>query len=249
MNQPLIIAHRGASTLAPENTLSAVNLAWQIGARAVEIDVRLTRDRQIVAIHDANTWRLTRHFGYIRRRSLEQLRQLDFGRHKGSEWQGESIATLPQILDNLPQGKKLFIEIKGLPLIVPFLARLFKMFSFHNEQINFLAFNKRTLAAAKEYFPHKAVYMLYEYRLRRPRPVYFLRKIITAHLDGLDISASQAVNRRLVEAIQKEGKKLLVWTVDDAQEAKRLAALGVDGITTNRPAWLKEQLCPNGYND
>src|SRR5580704_14008797 len=88
------VAHRGASFDAPENTLAAVNLAWRQRADAVEIDVHLSRDGQLVVIHDYNTRRTTGVNRLVARQTLAELRALDAGRWKGLEWLDETIPTL-----------------------------------------------------------------------------------------------------------------------------------------------------------
>lgn len=245
---PLIIAHRGASYLAPENTLAALNLAWELGAEAVEIDIRLTRDRQIVLSHNATTWRMTREFKIIYCSTLSQLRKLDFGRLKGKEWAGERIATLAEVLATVPAKKKLIIEIKGGPRILPFIQDTLSSFSFTAGQIDFLAFNYRTAAGAKKMFPQKEVYFLYEIDRRLPSACYFIRKIEQANLDGLDISVHPLVDKAFVDQIKQSGKRVIVWTENDPQQAAKWIEMGVAGITTDRPGWLMQQLKSNLSN-
>ncbi len=108
-----IIAHRGASFDAPENTLAAIRLAWQQQADAVEIDVHLSRDRHLVAIHDFNTRKTTGRNRPVARQTLAQLRTLDAGQWKHPRWRGEKIPTLEEVLATVPPGKRLFIEIKA----------------------------------------------------------------------------------------------------------------------------------------
>jgi len=97
-----IIAHRGASHDAPENTLAAVNLAWQQNADAVEIDVHLSRDGQIVVIHDENTRKTAGLNKNVSEQTLAELRRLDVGRWKGRQWAGEKIPVLAEVLGALP---------------------------------------------------------------------------------------------------------------------------------------------------
>ena len=106
-----IIAHRGASYDAPENTLASVNLGWQRGADAVEVDVFLTKDQKIVALHDKNTKRTTGHDGLVHEMTWDQLRHLDAGSWKNKKYQDEPIPLLSQILETIPKGKYLVIEI------------------------------------------------------------------------------------------------------------------------------------------
>src|SRR5206468_3776404 len=107
-----IIAHRGASHDAPENTLSAVKLAVEQEADAIEVDVHLSRDHRVVVIHDDNT----RKIAGVKRKVCDQtwaeLQTLDVGQWKSARWKGERLADLAQVLAAVPSGKRLFIEVK-----------------------------------------------------------------------------------------------------------------------------------------
>src|SRR6266704_983821 len=107
-----IIAHRGASYDAPENTLPAIKLAWEQGADAVEIDVHLSRDGRIAVIHDEST----RKTGGVNKKVCDQawseLQKLDVGCWKDRNWAGTCIPSLEEVLATVPQGKRLFIEVK-----------------------------------------------------------------------------------------------------------------------------------------
>lgn len=96
----LIIAHRGESFDAPENTLAAIELAWKRGARAVEIDVHLSKDNHVVVFHDFNTKRLSGVNKNVRSQTLQQLRALDVGSWKGVHWKGEQIPEINDVLKN-----------------------------------------------------------------------------------------------------------------------------------------------------
>ena len=119
-----IIAHRGASAQAPENTLSAVKLAWQYPIESVEIDIRQTKDGRIVAMHDATILRTTGVDLTVSRHSSDDLRALDAGRLKGRRFTGQRIPFLEEILETVPRGRTLFIEIKTPPEILPTLRRV-----------------------------------------------------------------------------------------------------------------------------
>src|SRR5262249_52335116 len=114
-----IIAHRGASLDAPENTLASARLGWEQGADAVEVDVRQSRDGHIVVIHDAHTRRTARVRKRVRAHSLAELRALDVGRWKHRHFAGERIPTLNEVIETVPPGKRLFVEIKSGPECLP----------------------------------------------------------------------------------------------------------------------------------
>ncbi|MCA9017815.1 MAG: glycerophosphodiester phosphodiesterase, partial [Planctomycetaceae bacterium] len=114
-----IIGHRGASYDAPENTLASVNLAWQRNADAVEIDIYLTKDGKIVAYHDKTTKRIGGRDQAVNEQTLAELQTLDVGAWKNEKYKEERIPTLTQILKAIPAGKRLFIEIKCGPEVLP----------------------------------------------------------------------------------------------------------------------------------
>ena len=105
-----IIAHRGASHAAPENTLAAARLAWSENADAMEADFRLTADGQIVALHDETTRRVAGTAHVVAETSLAELQQLDVGRWKDPQFAGESPPTLGQLLETVPEGKRFLAE-------------------------------------------------------------------------------------------------------------------------------------------
>src|SRR5438132_8474709 len=110
-----LIAHRGAAHDAPENTLAAVHLAWQQKADAVEVDVQTSGDGRLVVIHDRSTRRTGRIGGKVCEQTLAELRLLDVGRWKGKQWTGQRIPTLEEVLATIPEGKRLFVELKCGP--------------------------------------------------------------------------------------------------------------------------------------
>ncbi len=94
----LIIAHRGESYDAPENTLASINLAWQRDADAVEIDVRLSKDNKVVVFHDKTTRRLGGRNESVKNQTLEELKELDVGSWKSEKYKNEKIPTLTEVL-------------------------------------------------------------------------------------------------------------------------------------------------------
>ena len=119
---PLIIAHRGASGTAPENTMEAFNLAWNLGADGIEGDFHLTHDGHIVAIHDADTGKVSggKIKFFVKKVTLKELQSIDVGSWKDKKYSGIRIPTLEQVIDSVPDGKKFFIEIKcGTEIMAP----------------------------------------------------------------------------------------------------------------------------------
>jgi glycerophosphoryl diester phosphodiesterase len=243
-----IIGHRGASHDAPENTLASIRLAWKQNADASETDVHLTKDGQIVVIHDFNTRRLGGRNRKVVDQTLAELKQLDIGRWKGEQWADERIPTLAEYLAEIPEGKRLFIEIKCGPEIVPRLVEVIRAARKRPEQTCLIGFSHEVMQAAKRELPQLKCYWIVELKRNRetgrwtPQLATLIRKAKDAGLDGIDFGDSPALDREFVSKVKQSGLGVYTWTVDSVQEAKRLEQAGVDGITTNRPGYLKESL-------
>ena len=243
-----IIAHRGASFDAPENTLAAVQLGWQQKADAVEIDVQMSKDKKIVVIHDDNTRKPAGVKKKVCDQSLAQLRTLDAGQWKGSQWTGEKIPTLEEVLDTIPDGKRLFIEIKCGPECLPEFAKVVKRSGKKAEQIVPIGFSLPTMALCKKKMPELETCWVAEFKRNwttgrwSPAPEHFIQQASNAGLDGLDLGARGPIDSTLVKQLKAARLKLYIWTVDAPLQARRLAEAGVHGIATNRPAWLREKM-------
>lgn len=243
-----IIGHRGASHDAPENTLASIRLAWKQNADASETDVHLSKDGQIVVFHDFNTRRITRRNRKVVDQTLAELKELDIGRWKGEQFAGERMPTLAEYLAEIPPGKRLFIEIKCGPEIVPRLAEVLHAAHNRPEQTCLISFSYDVMRAAKHELPELKCYWIIELKKDRtigvwmPRPLTVIHQAKAAGLDGIDFGDCPGLDREFVSQLKKSGLGVYTWTVDSVQEAKRLEAAGVDGITTNRPGFLKESL-------
>lgn len=244
----IFIAHRGESYDAPENTLAAINLAWQRDADAVEVDVHLSKDDEIVVIHDDNTEKFDGRYQKIKDLTLEELKRLDVGKIKGNQWINEQIPTLDQVLKTVPENKLLFIEIKCGAEILPELKNLIGRSKLLPDQVKLIGFEFDLMKNAKKIFDRLEICWVVniEYLEMMNSWQTELAKLITktsqANLDGLDFSVSKIIDKNVVDLIKDEGLKLYVYTVNDILEAKHLIEAGVDGITTDRAQWLKGQL-------
>lgn len=242
-----IIAHRGASFDAPENTLAAVNLAWRQRADAVEVDVHLSRDGRLAVIHDDNTRRTAGLRRKVARQTMAELGALDAGRWKDNGRFSEKIPALEEVLASVLPGRRVFIEIKSHGGVVPELARILKQSTCRPAQIVLICFSFPAMKILKQAFPDIEACWLAElkrhWRTRRfPDAAKLIEKINDAGLDGLDLKANKAITPAFVKKIHEAGLKLYAWTVDSEDDAKRLTEAGVDGITTNRPGWLRARL-------
>lgn len=244
-----IVAHRGASYDAPENTLASVNLGWEQDADAVEIDIRLSSDGRIVAFHDKTTKRTAGGRDVpIVDQAFAELRKLDAGSWKSPKYVGERIPTLSEILETIPNGKRLLIEIKAGREILPELKRVLDAGGKKPEQTALIGFSRETMQAAKREFPRSKVFWVVEVEQDeatgewRPAAAELARDAKRALLDGVNFGNSPAVGEEFVRTLKDAGLEVYVWTVNDPVQARRFRDLGVDGITTDRPGWLRKQL-------
>ena len=245
---PWIIAHRGASADAPENTLAAVRLAWEQGADAVEVDLRLTRDGQVVVLHDATTRRTADGELAVAGATLAQLRALDAGSFKGAAWRGEPIPTLREVLASVPPGRRIVLELKnGAELLGPLAADLAAAGAADGlplERVVLITFQEEVARLAKARLRAASVLWLADprrARLGEGLPQTVRRLVATASragLDGLHLCAHPGLHAGLVEEAHAARLSLFVWTVDHPAEAERLLRAGVDAITTDVPGTL-----------
>lgn len=243
-----LVAHRGESKDAPENTIAAFRLAWERGVRAIELDVHRTRDGALVVCHDADTKRVAGVERRIDQSTLAELRALDVGRWRGSQWEGERMPELGQVLATIPDGARCFIEIKVGPEAVPPLVDAVRASGKRPAQLVLISFQDEALAEAKRRLPELEAYLLSGFkqdestRAWSPSADELIRRARAIHADGLDLSSKGPVDAAFVRQVKHAGLAMHVWTIDDPEEVRRFVAAGVDGITTNRPAWIREQL-------
>ena len=224
MHIPKIIAHRGASGQAPENTLAAFQLALQQQADGIELDVMLTKDGQVVVIHDDTVDRTTDGSGRVKDLTLAELQALNAGN-------GEHIPTLQEVLAKLGGQCLLNIELKNyaspfdrLPVVV---AQMVKdaalvdsvIISTFNP-VNLPRFRWRCPGVKLGLLTVPGKASLWIWRL-------FRYDALHPHYEDVD--------QDLVSGVKAHSRQVNVWTVDDPDEICRLAALGVDSIITNYP--------------
>jgi glycerophosphoryl diester phosphodiesterase len=239
----IIIAHRGESYDAPENTHASVNLAWERDADAVEIDVRLTKDERIVVIHDKSTLRTGGTLKRISSNSYYNLLQVDVGKYKDNKWRNERIPLLDDMLQNIPGNKILFIEIKADDRIVEPLKSLIREKVIDPNKIKFIGFDINTMKLLKKTLPEIESYWIIEGMHYKSTSLLneSVKKCKAAGLDGLDVHARKYLTSEVIQSVKKAGLNIYTWTVDDPVRAIQLFRNGIDGITTNRAYWLKHR--------
>lgn len=243
----LLIAHRGESRDAPENTLAAFGLAWQRGAGAIECDVHCTRDGALAVIHDAGTRRIGGPRRAVAKQTAAEIHALDAGAWKHRRWAGERVPLLAEVLAATPAHGRVFIELKEGPESVPPLAQALRAAkNLRTAQVVLISFNAAALEAVARALPRHETALIVDARhwTRRGGIARAVARARSLGCGALDLEAHRRLDRRVVEAVHAAGLRVYVWTVDRAAMGRRLAAAGVDGLATNRCAWLAERLAP-----
>jgi len=233
--QVKIIAHRGASYLAPENTVAASRLAWELGADAVECDIYLTGDNKIIVCHDGTTKRTTGEDYRISETDSKTLRKLDAGSFKDVKYRGERLPFLKELIKTVPADKELVVEIKCKSEILPFLKKEIDRYR-KGRNFSFICFDFQTISDTKRIFPEYPCYWLCSNAALLEAT---FDKVPAADLEGISLSYA-IINESVIKKAGDLNLEVYSWTVDDPAEAKRLTGLGVKGITTNRPGWLNK---------
>ena len=240
--EPLIVAHRGASRDAPENTIPAFQLAWEQGADAIEGDFHLSKDGEIVCFHDANTERAAGTQLVVRQSTLAELKKLDVGASHGAAFKGTRIPTIAEVFATIPQGKKIFIEVKCGAEIIPTLLNEIDQSGLTQEQIVVISFNKQVIQQLKIKAPQYKASWLCSFNKQEtgeitPSLATVLKTLRQIQADGL--SSNTAVPASVIEAVSQQGYEWHVWTINDLNTASRMQALGVLSITTDVPGTMR----------
>ncbi|MGL6549566.1 glycerophosphodiester phosphodiesterase [Aeromonas hydrophila] len=219
-----IIAHRGASGLAPENTLKAIRLALALGAGAIEIDVQLA-DGELWVFHDRRLERCTDGSGVLTAQSRAYLASLDAG-------EGEGIPTLWQVMEVIAGQAELHIELKGSQTADE-VARLTRRAEAE------LGFGPTQWVVSSFHHPELARFAALRPDIRLgalTSTIPLTLAKFAAELGAWSLNCDvDFVDQALVQDAHKRGLKVLVYTVDEPADQAMLAAIGVDGIFTNRP--------------
>ncbi len=245
---PLIVAHRGASHEAPENTIPAFELAWKQRADAIETDVHLTQDQEIVCIHDKTTKNVAREEKTVVHSTLQELQRLDVGIRFGRRWKGTSIPTLREVFTTIPAGKKIFIEIKCGAEILPKLFEEHAISDLTPEQIVVISFNIEVIAKVKRMAPTIKALLLSSFEIDRqsgtliPSAQDMLHTLQSIHADGVSTEVHTLLDEAYVKQIIETGYEYHVWTIDSLKTARKFQEMGVMSITTNVPGRLKNKI-------
>ena len=218
--------------------MASVDLAWALNADAVEIDVHLTRDRQIVVIHDADLQRLAQSSARIAELTLAELQEFDVGSWKAARYAGERVPTLSEVINTIPQGKRRYVELKCSVDVLDPLEEVLKQVSDRPESVILIGFDPELIPLAKQRFPQHLVYQVVEQTLLdsgewSPGAQQIINHCRRYGLDGADLSNTLGVNAASVDAMHAAGLRVCIWTVNTLVDARRLIAAGVDGLTSD----------------
>jgi glycerophosphoryl diester phosphodiesterase len=231
-----IVAHRGNhdTHTAPENTLAATMAAWQTGVDSVEVDVRLSKDTRIVLMHDGHTGTTGEPDIPVGESTLAQLRRCTITGRGNRAAPGFPVATLDEIIEAVPPGKSLYLDIKeDMQGIGRLLRELRK--KRYPARSAFIGFSAPVMAAVKKAFPQNPAYLLFEAIDVRMA----IEQARAAALDGIDVQALDSVDGDFALATTGSGLQLHVWGVKDEECVRRMLTLGVCSMTTDRPGMVR----------
>lgn len=235
--KPLIIAHRGASADAPENTLAAFRLAWEQGADAVEMDLRLTRDNQVAVIHDADLRRVAGNAHKVAGLDAAELVQIRTG-HEMSAEKHTTVPLLAEVLREVPRGRRVFLELKAGAELVEQVRRVLEASWLEPAQVAIIGFDRALVQQARDAMPVVETAWVVDYPSVWNLP-HLIKLAVGHRIQALDLRVDWPLSPVEVARVHEAGLKLYIWTVDDFERARELAAMGVNGLTTNRPEGLR----------
>ena len=226
----LVMGHRGARGLAPENTIASFETARKIGVDFVELDVHVSKDAHLIVMHDARVDRTTDGHGYIKEMSLSEIKALDAGSRFDPRYTGEMVPTLAEILEWSGGGMPLVIELKGgfEQGLVQKVIDLLWRYGVANEAI-LISFDHRALQHVKALSPEIRTGLLYVARLADPIAVARGSVADALHLNW------NYVDHALVREAHAAGLALSAWTVNEPENMRTLIEMGVDSIATDYP--------------
>lgn len=246
---PLIVAHRGASYIAPENTIPSFEIAFQEKADFIEGDFWLTKDNEIVCIHDSNTSRVGNKNIKVISSTLAELKKIDVGIKKGKHFAGTTIPTLQEVLQIIPEQKGLHLEIKdNRENILIRLKEILKESNIPQEKIRIISFHRNIIRAAKKHFPEINAYLIFGWYFSKGD--YFkslaqkmiLRKISSVSCDGLVLYTNSYIDKKFIQTLKDKSLDICAYNVEKAEIATSLNKYGIDSLTTNSPLKIRKAI-------
>jgi glycerophosphoryl diester phosphodiesterase len=231
------IAHRGASGHAPENTLAAFRKAVEMGVDGIEMDIRLTADDEVIVLHDASLNRTTDTTGEVSKLSLAQIRQADAG-------DGERVPTFAEALESIPTDVLAFVEIKAIEATAPAVRIVQEMDRL--DQVVIISFNADALRLLRTLDSRMPMGLLQggaagTYNNASSVGLDLLHRAQATGTSTVSVNW-QLLNPETVGDIQQRGGAVWTWTINDTDDIRRVADMGVQAITSDYPDRLNEAL-------
>lgn len=239
------ISHRGESKDAPENTMSAFRLAVQRDTEGLETDIHLTRDGKLVCIHDSDTKRVASESRIVEESTFEELLELDFCNGKES-FRGEKIPLFRDLLALLKPGKRYYVEVKkDDEKVLASMADELRRMKIDSEQIVMISFHQNMVRLSRKYMPEVKTLWLTSFKetdgVFHPTREECAEILTEIHADGIDAAGTEeAFDESSVAYLKSKGFYISVWTIDDEEKARRYIRRGVDAITSNCAAMLRD---------
>jgi len=230
----LKFAHRGASGYAPENTMAAIKKAVEMGTKALEIDVQLTRDRKLVVIHDYDLKRTTNGRGFIMNKSLEKLKTLDAGSWYGKEYKGEPLPTLEEVFEGIPEDILVNIELKKFVMdkrnMTAEVLEVIKKYDVWDRVI-ISSFDHRLLERVREVSEKIKIGLLFDKRKDNLKEYHLLDKLkpYSIHINAKYIDGEQ------LRELKGLPYKIYSYTINEFTVAEKYEKHGLNGYFTDYP--------------
>lgn len=240
--KPVVFSHRGYSALAPENTISAFELAIQHGAEAVELDAKMSADGEVMVIHDQTVDRTTNGKGRVNQLTLAELKTLDAGSSFDAKYAGEKIPTLAEVFEAIGGRALINVELTNYEShgddLLPKVAALVKKFKLQ-DGIIFSSFHPFNILKARRLLPEVPAGLLTLERGQGKLLRSWPGRLVAPAL--IHPWLEDATNE-FVAAEHRRGRRVHVWTVNEAEDMRRLFDAGVDGIFTDDPVLAQKIL-------
>jgi len=234
-NNPLIIAHRGCSSEAPENTLSAFKLALEQGCDAIELDVHLSGDGEIIVCHDDTLDRTSDGSGVIHEMTVQEIKQVDAGSWFNPRYAGERIPLLQEVFELVPPNIMINVEAKGLHGDAGE-RRLLQLLRDTNRvsSVVISSFDHQLLKRLKQREPNVRIGLLYDNELHHNQAEQLGVSVYSLHPYHVSIDTAT------VAVAVDHGLQVYPWTINSVQDMQKAIKQGVSGIITDYPGRLRD---------
>lgn len=237
MDSWIRIAHRGASGIAPENTISAFNKAIEIGVDAIEIDLHGTSDGEVVVIHDSSLERTTNMCDQIKQTTLKNIKQADAGSWFHPQFKGETIPTLEEALVCIAGKTIAVLEIKDPSITEPVVQKIVEVNLL--DRVVIISFNISDLHTVRAIEPRIPTGWLIGSNNGHRDPIQLCQKVCAVGCSLLNVN-HLLITEEFADEVRRRGISLWTWTVDDIDLMRQLRDIGVQGITSNHPEYFQK---------